>query len=385
MARSPRPDMIAEYQWQYQEVECPICNKTFSSWYCPTCGLPKNNSSYELLDKVPYRCGSNHFREDYPTNNNYQLCSECYTPNPFHANFCRKCGNIMTDQARDKNGHGWVDLGHTCLWATEPLEGRYQWNNSQYFSDSIKFGSLQGLDDYKKSDGKDPATKHLGHNWRVPIKEEFEVMLDFAKWEKCLVHDKPAIKATSICNNNTIIIPVSDGNYLHSQGGFYRYWTASNSPKGEDMAYSFLFRDWFDILYQLLELLCSHCISIDGWEYYQKRFQLLFDFIYTQVLNNETDNNSLFDNSIRDSLKEFKRMILKTKQLGGFPSERLITLAKIIQHFIVTNAKKLWLETPVMLYYYDNLVSSFIKSDRTWKWSYNKILPVADEQLKGQL
>ena len=76
---------------------CPICKNNFTGWYCPSCGLPKKNSKYTLskygsLDN----CGQYHFRPEFSSFENIQLCDKCYTTNPSNAKYCRNCGKKFT-------------------------------------------------------------------------------------------------------------------------------------------------------------------------------------------------------------------------------------------------------------------------------------------------
>ena len=248
MASTPKPSMIADINWNMLQVKCPVCNKSFRSWYCPTCGLPKNNSSYEILDDVPYSCGGNHFREEFPVNNNYQLCSKCYTPNPYHANFCRKCGRDITTQAIDIGGHEWVDLGLSVLWSTKSLEGLFRWNDNNIF-DHPYCGTSER--DCNPNPVTDIATYRWGNKWRTPTKAEFEELIN-----KCYIENEN-IPYSNDCavkfvgpNGNHILIPLVADIGFHDRklSLHYEYWT---STKGVDdkkniRGYTYAYADSFD-------------------------------------------------------------------------------------------------------------------------------------------
>ena len=156
MAQELPKYMLAESSWSKMKAQCPVCNNTFSSWYCPNCGLPKNNNAYYEYEGETFYCGSNHFRREIGTVSEYQMCGKCHTPNPYNAKFCRSCGENITKQAIDKNGHSWVDLGLSVLWSTESLSHRFLWNDTTTityenldYEESRKIRDLYDL--YKKS------------------------------------------------------------------------------------------------------------------------------------------------------------------------------------------------------------------------------------------
>ena len=224
-----RDDSIAASIWQNMKVQCPICKKTFSNWYCPNCGLPKNNSSYGIYEDKIYYCGSNHFRREFGIVNEFQLCSKCLTPNPYNANYCRNCGEDITLHAKDKNGHGWIDLGLSVLWSTNSIDGYFQWNNTKYFGkDEGTFHLL--IDEYKKAEKKDVATYMWGKKWRTPTKAEFEELIEKCKWEKILIPNttERALKITGP-NNNFIYFLIARTIHL------YQSW---DKKKGKDKTFS---------------------------------------------------------------------------------------------------------------------------------------------------
>lgn len=174
------------------EARCPICKILFKGQYCPTCGLPISTTQNKRPEFTSYK--------------EYQLCDSCDTINPFGAKYCKKCGKEMSLHAKDKNGHGWVDLGLSVLWSTETMSGFYLWNNSNLILNTFD-NSYNYINN--KNDGKDPATIKWGEKWRTPTKEEFEELIRKCKWEKCLdSSNNHALKAIGP-NGNSIIIPVT--------------------------------------------------------------------------------------------------------------------------------------------------------------------------------
>ena len=178
MARRLRDDEIAISKWLELKVQCPICKNIFSNWYCPNCGLPRNNSSYGIYKDKIHHCGPNHFRCEFGTVSEYQMCSKCRTPNPYNANYCRSCGENIAKQAVDKTGHGWVDLGLSVLWSTETISGYYQWNNTK----PLRENEMPNRSSYEKSEKKDVAIYLWGKKWRTPTKDETEELIKKCKW-----------------------------------------------------------------------------------------------------------------------------------------------------------------------------------------------------------
>lgn len=250
MARCPKPFTEAELKWKYTNTICPTCGDVVETWYCHNCGLPKNNSSYHMFDNVMYRCGAPHFRRGFGTLKDYQLCHKCYVPNPFNANFCRSCGENISSQARDKNGHGWVDLGLSVLWATEALQRRYMWND---YCDDCENATdekrLRRRREYRSSmgkNGKDAATCCWGDKWRTPTKEEFEELITKCTWEKCIVsdsHDPYALKATGPNGNSIIITLMFVSAFLNNGAAlfFNSFWTSTCLQEDNRKAYQFIF------------------------------------------------------------------------------------------------------------------------------------------------
>lgn len=201
---------------------CPICKSLpFEEWnYCSKCGLKKFVSHYELEK----------FKE-------YQLCPKCNTPNYFETKYCRNCGQDISNQAKDSNGHGWIDLGLSVLWSTETMEDFYPWKDCRtkltLYSDF--------LDLNYKGDERDVASEKWGDKWRVPTKEEFEELINRCNWEKVLIPltKEHALKVTGP-NGNHILLPVTGhagcckkiAGFFSNKENTYNecaFWTSSKS------------------------------------------------------------------------------------------------------------------------------------------------------------
>lgn len=205
--------------WTNVKARCPICNKNFTSWYCPTCGLPKKNSKFSIydgFDRGPHNCGAYHFRPEFSQVGDFQLCSKCCTTNPFSAKYCRNCGDDITSQGMDKNGHGWVDLGLSVLWSTENMNGYYYWMDTE---NREIYGFPDNPYRYKIS-SEDVASYIWGNKWRTPTKAEFNELIEKCDWMPIIIPEtqKTALKVTG-SNGNHIIIPTT-GHLVESTSGF---------------------------------------------------------------------------------------------------------------------------------------------------------------------
>lgn len=234
------------------ESKCPICNRTFKEWYCPFCGLP-------ISIKERRRPENKHYE-------NFQLCAICDTPNPYGAKFCRNCGVDISLHAKDRNGHGWVDLGLSVIWSTEAINGYFYWKDIVNIG-AHSFCSYAGPN-YRQEDdlnnrilaGKDTATHEWGNKWRMPTYEDFKELIKKCSWELDIV---PHISHTNNCpetnkikafkvtgpNGNHIHIPAlgyASGHYspvwncnfrewhpeIHLYGVSFKYWSSTEESNG---------------------------------------------------------------------------------------------------------------------------------------------------------
>lgn len=252
------------------KVLCPFCKNRFTGRYCPSCGLPKRSSKFEV-DKYGYLCkdDSYHFRPEFTSFEKFQLCIDCYTANPSDAKYCKNCGKDISSQARDRNGHGWVDLGLSVLWSSESINGYYYWRDTVDILEHNICGKI-GLN-YRQEDdltkrtlaGKDTASYKWGHKWRMPTKEEFKELIEKCSWELQLIPDnsrsceKNTIKAFKVTgpNGNHIYLPAlgyAHGSYkpdwsfltwrpeICSYGVTFGYWS-STKDLNKNRTYAYVF------------------------------------------------------------------------------------------------------------------------------------------------
>lgn len=359
MARSPRRDDLSG--------RCPICGKNFSEWFCPTCGVPLSTT--------------HHLRPEYRNFNAYQLCAKCNTRNPYGAKYCRNCREEIYLHAKDKNGHGWIDLGLSVLWSEETIEGLYLWNHSK-----IELSTHSDMScDYLRvdPDNKDIATIKWGAKWRTPTKEEFEELVIKCKWEKCLdpISKKHALKATGP-NGKYITIPVTghagcscsfqaenpiyEPENIHSECSF---WTSSENPDRPIFAYAFRFIGYDSFIKTLtareskeLELKIMRPFKIGGPSIYDDDF----DLKWKQEKQRE----------------EEERKILQS--MGDDSNERIENRKKDNERRLT-----LWLETPIEFIYNMNdcpkKINNSLHIGECLKRRGYAIRPVADKKWQGRL
>ena len=389
MARNLRDHEMAESIWRQKKVHCPICNTLISNWYCPNCGLPKNNSKYGTYEEVIHYCGPAHFIRD--TNiEEYKLCYKCYVPNPHNANYCRSCGKAITTQARDKDGHGWVDLGLSVLWATESLEHYFRWNDNNII-DRQRHGDDRDRElskKYLKSNfgeigGEDAATQRWGEKWRTPTKEEFEELITKCTWTKCLTSDSKshALKATGP-NGNSIIIPVEEGwggEHFDKYHLSIAFWTSTSLQEDIRKAYAFKFVQKIE---RIITLTAKQKKAAEFRESNNIRFKvelpfgLLFNHDYFRI--EEEKRRKAFPEY--EKTLEQQRKILEA--MGDDSQERCDNAKKDKDRF-----DNLWLTTPIQMHTYTNEDipenTPHIRPSRKM-WS-QMILPVAEKKWKGKL
>lgn len=374
MARDyiPYPPEIAKNSWLSQEAKCPICRHLVKSWYCSNCGLPINNSSYYMLHNTSYHCGANHFRSGFGEIVNFQLCSKCYTPNPFDANYCRSCGENITTQARDKDGHGWVDLGLSVLWATERMANTYQWMSS---ADFYRNGSR--LLEYE-GNGKDAASEIWGHKWRTPTKDEFEELFTKCQWERCIdpISKNYALKAIGP-NGNSIMIPFKSDRIS--------LWTSTEYTADYDdqRAYAFVFINNIKIE-KTLTAKQKKIIEFANSNAALFKVESSIDDILSSLFNKDP----LYGLKKREKERrriypQYDKTIEQQKQiLEAMGDDSLEILDN--ERKDKEKLDKLWLSTPVNLSFNKDHISDNKPTLMRKRFGLS-ILPVADKKWKGKL
>ena len=365
--------------WTGIKVCCPICKKTFTGWYCPSCGLPKKNSKYALSKYGSLQnCSHYHFRPEFSSFENFQLCSKCYTTNPFNAKYCRNCGKkIMPILGVDKNAHGWVDLGLSVLWATETMKSSFRWMG-------CKTSSEYNLEDGFNyiGDGKDAATEIWGIKWRIPTKEEFEELFTKCRWERCIdpISKRHSFKATGP-NGNSIIITLNRNDMI-------ALWTSTEYTAKHDgkAAYAFIFRNDIKIEKTLTAK------QKKEMEFATARFKRENEGLrmVENVLLGFGFSNTSVDYDWEKRWAEKRKREDKEREISRQEQDILDAMGDDRQER-ENNEKKdkaihdnLWINAPVKFSFNEDFISNNIRK-HSRKSFFLGILPVADKKWKGKL
>ena len=367
--------------WTGVNAYCPICKNIFNSWYCPTCGLPKKNSKYAVYkgytDSI-HNCGNYHFRPEYSQFEDFNLCSKCYTTNPFNAKYCRNCKNRLTaSNGVTKDAHGWVDLGLSVLWATETMEGKFRWMSCKDYS-----GNIPGSDDDDRNyrgDGKDAASEIWGQKWRTPTKEEFEELFTKCRWERCIdsISEKYTLKATGP-NGNSIILTLDCNERIS-------FWTSTEYASKYDgkAAYAFLFHN--DIKIEK---------TLTAKQKKRMEFATANEIRFKVDLSTQDILSSLYSRDPLSSLNitEEKRKKTYPQYEATLEQQRKILDAMGDDRQERENNEKkdkekldkLWISTPVKLNFNEDSISDNKRKHRFKRFGLH-ILPVADKKWQGKL
>ncbi len=148
------------------------------------------------------------------------------------------------------NGHEFVDLGLSVMWATcnigadspsdygdyfawgetEP-KSEYTEENSVTYGKSM--GSIAGNPQY------DAATANWGGTWRMPTNDEIDELIDKCKLTWIKQNGVRGCKVTGP-NGNSIFLPAAggcEGTSLEDAGQYGGYWSATSDESGTSVAY----------------------------------------------------------------------------------------------------------------------------------------------------
>lgn len=365
--------------WTGIKAYCPICKRTFTGWYCPSCGLPKKNSKYalykEYMDSL-HNCDKYHFRPEFSQFEDFKLCDKCYTTNPFNAKYCRNCKNKLSSKGVTKDAHGWVDLGLSVLWATETIKDKFRWMSCKAHS-QYPIYELETIDRNYRGEGKDAATEIWGHKWRTPTKEEFEELFTKCQWERCIdpISKKYGLKATGP-NGNSIMLT------LDSKA--ISLWTSTEYTAKFDgkAAYAFQFQNEIKIEKTLT---ARQKKEKEFEESNRARFKVdlgpILGFYYLKGQTSLAYQTEVNERRRRypeyQETKERQNKILSA--MGDDRKER-----EINEKMDKERLDNLWLSTPVKFSFNEDIISDN-KPKFSIKGIFHPILPVADKKWKNNL
>lgn len=141
------------------------------------------------------------------------------------------------------NGHEWVDLGLSVLWATCNVEA----SSPSGYGDYYAWGEITTKSSYTEGNSKtynrtisdisgnsryDAATAKWGKGWRMPMQKEFRELLDKCDWQWTTQGGHQGYKIIGP-NGNSIFLPAAGRRDGSSRKGVRRlgfYW--SSTPDG---------------------------------------------------------------------------------------------------------------------------------------------------------
>ena len=154
--------------------------------------------------------------------------------------------NVVINKDRGRlNGHEWVDLGLSVLWATSNVGA----SSPSDYGDYYAWGETKTKSSYTEGNSKtynvvmpdisgepkyDAATANWGEGWRMPTDEELEELIDKCDWQWTTQGGHNGYKVTGP-NGNSIFLPAAGwrlGTSLCFAGGNCVYW--SSTPLGSN-------------------------------------------------------------------------------------------------------------------------------------------------------
>ncbi len=151
-------------------------------------------------------------------------------------------------------GHEYVDLGLSVLWATCNIGASYPFERGDYFSwGEVETKSNFSCENYKydkndvrnigkniSSSSYDAATKKWGKNWRTPTLVEMKELINNCLWEKTTLQGCKGYKITGK-NGKFIFLPATGMDlgpgYGLTGADDCKYWTATLSEEYDFNAY----------------------------------------------------------------------------------------------------------------------------------------------------
>lgn len=159
--------------------------------------------------------------------------------------------NVVINKDRGRlNGHEWVDLGLSVLWATcnvgasSPSDygNYYAWGETKTKSSYTKGNSKTDnvvMPDISGEPKYDAATANWGEGWRMPTDEELVELIDKCDWQWTTQGGHNGYKVTGP-NGNSIFLPAAGWRYgtsLNLAGDNGYCW--SSTPLGSNTLYAY--------------------------------------------------------------------------------------------------------------------------------------------------
>ena len=156
--------------------------------------------------------------------------------------------NVVDVKWNEYNGHEYVDLGLSVMWATcnvganipEESGGYYAWGETETKEEYSKENSKtcgKKMTDISGNAQYDAATANWGGIWRMPTRTEKIELYAKCNWEEVFLNDVKGYKVTGP-NGNSIFIPKTgyiSGRYV--QGRNILFWTSTTDDYFNGDAY----------------------------------------------------------------------------------------------------------------------------------------------------
>lgn len=135
------------------------------------------------------------------------------------------------------NGHEWVDLGLSVLWAkcnigalkSSDKGEYYAWAETSPKSDYMEAGNDLNINEISGNINYDAAAANWGGGWRMPKNEEYEELLNKCDWQWTSVDGHYGCMITGP-NGNSIFLPAAgyrNGTSLYGSELRGYYWTST--------------------------------------------------------------------------------------------------------------------------------------------------------------
>lgn len=139
------------------------------------------------------------------------------------------------------NGHEWVDLGLSVMWATcnvgasgpSDYGDYYAWGETtikhSFTEDNSRTFEIDYVGDISGSSCYDVATAKWGVGWRIPTKEELDELVGRCDWQWISLEGHSGYKVTGP-SGNSIFLPAAGWKYGVSIDGINEnayYWSST--------------------------------------------------------------------------------------------------------------------------------------------------------------
>ncbi len=150
------------------------------------------------------------------------------------------CVVSCTKKNNTINGHEYVDLGLSVMWATCNIGAESPSDYGDYFAwgETEPISKEKNSVTYEKNMGSiagdpqyDAATANWGGSWRMPTNNEIKELINQCEWEWITFGEKNGYKVTGP-NGNSIFLPAAGDRYgtsLEDAGEDGYYWSATPS------------------------------------------------------------------------------------------------------------------------------------------------------------